>query len=673
MHVPLNIINQNKSFVSGDHFFIEKPKIYLHQFNQAYDETVYIPISIAFLKSSCMANKFIVNNYEFGPMIFYRDYVDNIIKKYIQNDISAFSLYVWNEKISLSLAKAIKEKFGSVIIFGGPSVENESEDMLRKYPFIDYLVHGEGEKTFVELLTALKQNSNLLDIQGISFIKNTKYYNTGSRERIKDLNDLPSPFLDGTLDELFLNSQYKFQSIWETNRGCPFACTFCYWGSNLKAKVSTFDMDRLTKELQWMSQKNIEFIYAADANFGILQRDVDIAEMIVNTKKNTGYPQSFFVNFAKNSGDRVFDIAKKLYDADLSKGTTLSLQSLDDQVLEYVKRRNIKMSVFKDLQRRYRIAGIPSYTEIILPLPGETLATYIDGLEQCIAAGEHDQVYVYLCRLLPNTEMSSKESREKFSMATKMIPILSSHVNLGQESVGEREYEEILIQTNTMTVDECKQAIAISWMIITHVCLKTAYFPALYLFFAKDIKFTEYLIFIMNYIKNNRDKCPLMQKEHKRFDNYVSSLVDESGDGEIDYSDLPMLPKIRWPIEETSFIVYSMNREVFYEELKFITIEFLKSKNCDYNDDIINELFTYQKNRLIGQVIGDSYGEYNWDWSKFFINCIANEKSELEKRSYKSFFSEQYTYASLEEFVKYHVWFGRRRKHFYYLERAEYI
>ena len=107
------------------------------------------------------------------------------------------------------------------------------------------------------------------------------------RPRIADLNTLPSPYISGVFDDLF-DDRYNFHAVWETNRGCPYACTFCDWGSATMSKVRTFPEDRLQKEIDWFADHRIQWIYGADANFGILPRDETIAEWLAATARARG-------------------------------------------------------------------------------------------------------------------------------------------------------------------------------------------------------------------------------------------------------------------------------------------------------------------------------------------------------------------------------------------------
>ena len=97
---------------------------------------------------------------------------------------------------------------------------------------------------------------------------------------------MPSPYLTGIFDELIKeNPEEKWLASWETNRGCPFSCTYCDWGSATNSKVSRMHLDRVYAELDWFSKNKVEFIFCCDANFGMLPRDYDIALKAAENKK----------------------------------------------------------------------------------------------------------------------------------------------------------------------------------------------------------------------------------------------------------------------------------------------------------------------------------------------------------------------------------------------------
>ena len=79
---------------------------------------------------------------------------------------------------------------------------------------------------------------------------------TGPSQRIMDLSEVPSPYIMGLFDHL--DEMYPgkiWNAVIETNRGCPFMCTFCDWGGTTFSKVKKFGLNALKKNLDWMGQK----------------------------------------------------------------------------------------------------------------------------------------------------------------------------------------------------------------------------------------------------------------------------------------------------------------------------------------------------------------------------------------------------------------------------------
>ncbi len=112
--------------------------------------------------------------------------------------------------------------------------------------------------------------------------------------------------------------------------------------------------------------------------------------------------------FAKHSPDRVFSINKKLYENDMSRGATLSMQSLDPLTFKNIGRENITKEKFSELLHMYSENHIPSYTELILGLPGETYESFCEGIDYLLDNGQHNSIHVFYCEILPNALMGSK-------------------------------------------------------------------------------------------------------------------------------------------------------------------------------------------------------------------------------------------------------------------------
>ena len=118
-------------------------------------------------------------------------------------------------------------------------------------------------------------------------------------------------------------------------------------------------MDTILAELDWMGKNNIKYVFNANSNFGMHDRDFQIAEHIVNTKATYGYPEKFRTCFGKNTDDKIFKIGAMFHANNLEKGITLARQSNDVGVLKNIRRNDIKMSTYINLQERFNDLDIP--------------------------------------------------------------------------------------------------------------------------------------------------------------------------------------------------------------------------------------------------------------------------------------------------------------------------
>ena len=231
----------------------------LVQINNSFSGASYLPYTAGLLQSYVEQN-LVTTRCKFLPFIYSRIPVQTAVEQLLEADIVGFSTYVWNFKLSLEIAKQLKKNKPEVtIVFGGPQVpDHRTESFLREHTFIDIACHGEGEQAFYSIINSYHLR-NWAKVPSISFIDNKNYFVKNTKaDRIKNLNIIPSPYLTGVFKPLIdQNSDVEWLALWETNRGCPFSCTFCDWGSATASKVYRFDLERLFKELDWFSSQKI--------------------------------------------------------------------------------------------------------------------------------------------------------------------------------------------------------------------------------------------------------------------------------------------------------------------------------------------------------------------------------------------------------------------------------
>lgn len=452
--------------------------IQLVQSSQVRYKHQYLPYACGLLQAYALRYASDSSRYTFLPILIERDPIADTVKEIQLADVFGFSVYVWNIEYCLALAQALKAaKPECLIIFGGPQVPDRSEVFLRKYPQVDVCVHGEGERVFLQLLESLP-DKNWQEIPGISWLDAAggfRHHLQAPRQR--DLDEFPSPYLTGIFEPFLKKYPYHWVGLWETNRGCPFSCTFCDWGSNTASKVNRFGMDRLKAEMDWFGRHKIDTINCCDANFGIFPRDVEITDYMVGIRESTGYPKVLFVQGVKNSSERSYQIQKKIIDSGMSDLVTLALQSVTPRTLESIRRDNISLKAYRELQERFQRDGVSTYTDMLVGLPGETYESFADGVSQVIGEGQHHLINFFNVYILPNAEMAQPEYRAKYGIQTVRNPYFEPWFPLEVEV---REWQEMIVATDTYTPDEwVKMRVFAWWVEILYLLRKLMQVPLL--------------------------------------------------------------------------------------------------------------------------------------------------------------------------------------------------
>ena len=347
----------------------------------------------------------------------------------VDADIYAFSCYVWNMGlVRRLLPRLLARRPDAQVILGGPQVMNKAERYLMPEHENLVLCNGEGEYTFAGYLAQLSSGSpDLSAVNGLSFYRDGELISTPKQERVHDLDQVPSPYLTGLLEP---EGKYVWSLI-ETNRGCPFKCTYCFWGAATNAKVHKYGLDRVFDEITWLSEQGAVYIFIADANFGMLKRDVEIARHLAECKRKNGYPMSVYFSSSKNTPERVTEITMILDQAGMVATQPVSLQTMSAQTLEHVKRSNIRESSYMELQKLLNEKRLSSYIELIWPLPGETLDSYREGVGQLCRLGA-DSLIMYPLLLINNVEMD--QQRESFGLRTVADPDPNSEAEIVVET-----------------------------------------------------------------------------------------------------------------------------------------------------------------------------------------------------------------------------------------------
>jgi putative methyltransferase len=576
----------------------EPLRVYLGEFNLLMNGSTYLPLVSGLLRAHAQQSEVVQAHFAWAPFLFHNDRVDRIVGRYERPAVATFSSLMWNAQLNLRVAEQVKQRHPDcLVVFGGANVPHAPEAFLRRHPFIDVAVRGEGERPFTAVLEAVAaaRSGGGLDLDGIAGLSwrtaNGEIRHCAAEQGLqKDLDAYPSPYLEGLYDDLFHDHpELQFQSIIETNRGCPFTCTFCYWGKGgMSRKYRFHGLERIQREIDWMADKKIKYVFNADSNFGMHRRDMEIAQYLVATKQRTGYPHKFRTCYGKNTDEKIFAIGKLFHEHGLEKGITISYQSVDAGVQQNIRRDNIRLDSARELQRRFNDLGVPVYTELILGLPGESLRSWIDGVDRVLGSGLKNQLFMYICQVFPNTELADPDYLRRFGIETKTIELTEIHGRL-RTAEWVSEQEEIVVATAAMPAPDWQRALLFSWVTMTMHSLKLGFHLIAWLVDRFQIRHSEFLQFLADASFDGAEH-PVLAAEIAAFSGKIERLRQGHGRGCV----MPAYGDIYWDEEEASFLRLSADFDAFYDELRDVTVEFLEARGAAFDYEELDEVVRFQ-------------------------------------------------------------------------------
>lgn len=403
-----------------------------------------MPLAAGYLKAAALADEDIrreidVRIFNFGGGDSLTVMAEKIFSQGTP-DVMAFSVFGWNYREFGAIAETFKQlRPDGWVIFGGTHVANQGARTFRVFPAVDVVANGEGEAIFPALLRAYlggRSVASLHDINGISFRIGDEVHTTTEAARIQDLDSIPSPFLTGAIPLTDGSGNFRYDvALIETNRGCPYKCAFCFWGGAVGQKVRAFSRERLREELEIFGYHKVHTVVLCDANFGMLQGDLEFVEDVIRTREKFGFPRAVEGSWAKNKSKVFYDIVRVMKQQGMKSSFTLALQTLDSSALAQMHRKNMKLNAWEDLVGWLREEGLDCYAELIWGAPGETCETFLKGYDKL--ANYMTRIAVYPLLLLPNTEYS--DDKEKFGFRTVR---------------GDSDDFEYVLANNTMTIEQ---------------------------------------------------------------------------------------------------------------------------------------------------------------------------------------------------------------------------
>lgn len=547
----------------------------------------YLPYSAGVIWSYAQTDSWVKENFECTDMVWRREAIDPLVKRLAQNDVIAFSTYVWNHQYNYTVARKVKElNPNCLIIFGGPEPAITDPKIFQDNPYMDLIICFEGEITFRRIMQSF-ETKNWDEIPGLLINRNGEPVNTGDAKRIESLEDIPSPYLTGVFDQIMAdNPDIEWNGTLETNRGCPFACTFCDWGSLTYNKVKHYNLERVFEELEWMASHRCGFISITDANFGMFpDRDNLIADKIIEVQEKYGYPKTFSVAWAKNQKREVVDIITKLLNAPgFNQGLTLSVQSLDVDVLENIRRKNMEMNKLEEVFELCEQRNIPTYTELILGLPGESLQTWKDNFWKLFRMGNHTGLTVFQAQMLENAEMNLLQKKLFKIKSARVTDYFSG--SYSNEHI--EEGIEIITATKDLPDELMLDAEVFSWYLNTfHINgLSTLLSRVVYKY--SNIDYSDFYEDLFVFLQQD----PWFVKEMKDVRQYYANWMTQ---GQIRHPNIGGIEIHGWNLIHRTIL------NMHVEEKYNVMFDLLRQFMLKYNlpEDLLDSVMQFQRQYLI--------------------------------------------------------------------------
>jgi radical SAM superfamily enzyme YgiQ (UPF0313 family) len=459
----------------------------------------------------------------------------------VEPDIVMFGNYMWNEKLNCFFAQCIKSMYPkTLIVFGGPNLSmnlDKNIEFLKENKFIDILIEGDAEivaknivSSYMEADRDIEETKRLNLENTLSISMHSNEVNKGelieARMGVGDvsLDHIPSPYLSKAMDVFFEDAAIP---LLESNRGCPYSCTFCQQGTKYFSKIRYYDDQRIKNELEYIAKKtknddiDMKIVEFADPNFGMYKNDTEIFQHIRYVQDTYDYPTDVWCSSGKSQPELIISNAKILKEGSIM--IRAAVQSTNESTLKNIARKNLPIDVFHKMSSE----GVDTYSDIMLGLPSETKESYFKGIYDLIDSNINEFSMPQTI-LLKGTPMEEASYIEKYGLKTKyrVIPECDGLYKVGDISSRVTETEEIVYSTNTLTFDEYIDCRKLNLLVM--IFHNTRLLNPIYTYLDHlGIRRSKVLFNIIMDISNNEDGLNTL------LDDFIKDTIDELSDEDL--------------------------------------------------------------------------------------------------------------------------------------------
>lgn len=332
--------------------------------------------------------------------------------------VYGFSVHIWNKQFVFKLIRMLRKlRPEAAIVIGGPEVAFDAEKIFAELPQADYIVQGEGELVFSELLEYLAGGGSVP--QHIAYREGEQVNLNGGITVIDDMSLLPFPYPD--LEKMLAEHKIVY---YECTRGCPFNCAYCL--SGISRSVRKRPLELVLRDLDRFIAAGVPLVKFVDRTYN-LDEKYFLPMMRHLAQADTNATFHFEIK-ADILSEHVMDFL-----ATVPKGRfqlEIGIQSTHQPTLKAINRQDNWEKLAANVKRLLSFGNMHIHVDLIAGLPYEDLPTFAKSFDDVYGLGA-DMLQLGFLKVLPGTQMRREAEQHDLRymdeppyeiLATKYMP-----------------------------------------------------------------------------------------------------------------------------------------------------------------------------------------------------------------------------------------------------------
>lgn len=352
-------------------------------------------------------------------------------------DVVGFACYIWNRQMTLKITSELKKILPEVlVVLGGPEVSADAASVLEECPAVDYIIQGEGDESFSELLEQLAGGARTITVAGVAQRMGERIELNGGVRVVKDLDGLPFPYTDEQMHELQNRIVY-----YESSRGCPFSCSYCV--SAKSRDVRTRSVNKVKEELGFFLRHSVSQVKFIDRTFNVKPEHYrEIWLFLQEHQGKTGFHFEIVADLLTDEDVQwLANVPPQLFQFEIG------IQSTAQSTLEAIGRHNRWGKLARNIGYLREKGNIHLHLDLIVGLPQESFSGFADSFNATYSL-QPNMLQIGFLKLLPGTRIRAEAAKHGYvCLSEPPYEILANHVLSYKEVLRLKCLEEVFNQT----------------------------------------------------------------------------------------------------------------------------------------------------------------------------------------------------------------------------------